>query len=172
MGTTLTLQDIANYGEILDAAGVIASLILVGWQIRANTRATRLHMHDQVTQTYMSFLNAVLRDPAAFSMGLQSESADFETLSDGEKLFFFGTPLGLFKHFENMYVQFSHGVMDTPTWTPGACIFVCIFTSPASRPGGASEKGHSFRIFSDFSKSLNRPKCQVSLKWPANDAVE
>jgi len=62
----MTLQEIANYGEILAAAGVIASLIFVGWQIKANTKTARLKMHEQITQTLLSFLNAVLRDPDAF----------------------------------------------------------------------------------------------------------
>ncbi len=31
----MSLQEIANIGEILGAAGVIASLIFVGWQIKA-----------------------------------------------------------------------------------------------------------------------------------------
>jgi len=45
----MTLQDLANYGEILAAVGVIASLVFVGWQIKANTKAARLRMHEQVT---------------------------------------------------------------------------------------------------------------------------
>ena len=112
----MTLQEIANIGEILGAAGVIASLIFVGWQIKTNTRTTRLRMHEQVTQTYMSFLNSVLIDPEAFATGLRSTDTDFAGLSDGQKMFFFGAMLGLFKHFELMYAQHAQGVMDQKTW--------------------------------------------------------
>ena len=112
----MTLQDIANIGEILGAAGVIASLIFVGWQIKTNTRTTRLRMHEQVTQTYMSFLGSVIADPEAFAAGLKSTESDFVDLSDGQKMFFFGTTLGFFKHFELMFVQHAQGVMDAETW--------------------------------------------------------
>ena len=112
----MTLQDLANYGEILGAAGVIASLIFVGWQIRANTKAARLRMHEQVTQTYMSFLGSILVDPGSFAAGFKSDDPDFADLDDAQKVFFFSTMLGFFKHFEMMYVQYAQGVMDERTW--------------------------------------------------------
>lgn len=112
----MTLQELANFGEILGAVGVIASLIFVGWQIRANTKAARLRMHEQVTQTYMSFLGSLLVDPGAFAAGFKTEDPDFADLDDAQKTFFFATMLGFFKHFEMMFVQYSHGVMDEETW--------------------------------------------------------
>ena len=111
----MTLQDLANLGEILGAAGVIASLAFVGWQIRANTKAARLRMHEQVTQTYMSFLGSMLVDPGSFAAELKSEQPDFADLNDAQKTFFFSTMLGFFKHFEMMYVQYSQGVIDEET---------------------------------------------------------
>ena len=71
----MTIQDIASYAELLSAVGVIASLVFVGWQIRANTKAARLRMHEQVTQTYMSFLGSILVDPASFAAGSCSSSS-------------------------------------------------------------------------------------------------
>ena len=112
----MTLQEIANIGEILGAAGVIASLIFVGWQIKSNTKTARLRMHEQATQTLLSFLNAVLTDPDAFSTGLQSTDENFADLSDGQKMFFFGTMLGFFKHFELLYAQYAEGVLDQESW--------------------------------------------------------
>ena len=112
----MTIQDWANIGEIVGAAGVIASLVFVGLQVRSNTKTTRLHMHEQVTQTYMSFLNSVLMDPEAFSEGLRSKTAEFENLTEKQKFIFFATMLGFFKHFELMYAQYQHGVMNEETW--------------------------------------------------------
>ena len=112
----MTLQEIANYGEILAAAGVIASLIFVGWQIKANNKTARLKMHEQITQTLLSFLNTVIRDPDAFVAGVKSVDRNFAELSDGQKMFFFATMLGFFKHFELMYVQHAHGIMEQETW--------------------------------------------------------
>ena len=48
--------------------------------------------------------------------GLRSTNSNFSELSDGQKMFFFASMLGLFKHFELMYVQHTQGVMDQETW--------------------------------------------------------
>lgn len=112
----MSLQEIANIGEILGASGVIASLIFVGYQIKSNTKTARLRMHEQATQTLLSFLNAVLRDPEAFALGLQSTDENFADLTDGQKMFFFGTMVGFFKHFELLYAQYAEGVLDQESW--------------------------------------------------------
>jgi hypothetical protein len=112
----MSLQELANFAEILGAAGVIGSLLYVGWQVSANTKTNRMRMHEQITQTYLSFLNSVLTDTEAFMKGLQSTDENLADLTNDQKLFFFGSMLGLFKHYELMYVQYDQGVMDKQTW--------------------------------------------------------
>ena len=129
----MTLQDLASFGELIGAAGVIASLVFVGWQIRANTRAARLRMHEQVTQTYIAFLGSILVDPGTFAAGLKSGKPDFADLNDAQKAFFFSTMLGFFKHFETMYVQYSHGVMDEETWNAWSTHILMQFHQPGAQ---------------------------------------
>jgi hypothetical protein len=145
----MTLQELANMGEILGAAGVIASLLFVGWQVKVNTRTNRMRMHEQITQTYLSFLNAVLSDPDTFAAGLRSSEKDFADLSNKQKLFFFGSMLGLFKHYELMFVQHDQGVKSwtTKPGMPGTSTSACIFTSQARNPGGACVNPPSFPAF-------------------------
>lgn len=112
----MSLQEIANFAEILGAAGVIGSLLYVGWQISANTKTSRMRMHEQTTQTYLSFLTSVMTSPDTFVKGLSSTEATFSDLSNEQKMFFFGTMLGLFKHYEFMFVQHDQGIMDQQTW--------------------------------------------------------
>ncbi len=107
-------------------------------------------MHEQVTHTLLSFLNAVISDPDTFAAGLQSTDSNFAKLSDGQKLFFFATMLGLFKHFELMYVQHTQGVMDRDLGRIGANIFECIITSRERRRGGVCERSPSFPGFAIF----------------------
>jgi hypothetical protein len=72
-------------------------------------------MHEQVTQTYLSFLGSILVDSRSFSAGLKSEQPDLGDLNDAQKAFFFATMLDFFKHFEMMYEQYRQGVMDEET---------------------------------------------------------
>lgn len=154
----MTLQEIANIGEILGAAGVIASLIFVGWQIKANTKATRLHMHEQVTQTYMSFLNSVLLDPEAFSAGLQASDKTFSELSEGQKMFFFGTMLAFFKHFELMYAQYRQGVMDQETWEAWSEHIRMYFHQPGVQAWWSLRKSTFIPGFRDYLESSSPPE--------------
>ena len=154
----MTLQDIANFGEILGAAGVIASLIFVGWQIRANTKAARLRMHEQVTQTYMSFLSSILVDPGSFAAGFKSEHPDFADLDDAQKAFFFSTMLGFFKHFEMMYVQHAQGVMDDETWNAWSTHIRMQFHQPGAQHWWNLRKDTFIPSFREYLDTSTAPK--------------
>ena len=154
----MTLQEIANFGEILGAAGVIASLVFVGWQIKTNTKTARMRMHEQVTHTLLSFLNAVISDPDSFVVGLQSADSNFAKLSDGQKLFFFATMLGLFKHFELMYVQHSQGVMDQETWDAWSEHIRMYFHQPGAQAWWSLRKTTFIPGFRDYLESSIHPE--------------
>lgn len=154
----MTLEEIANFGEILGAAGVIASLVFVGWQIKTNTRTARMRMHEQVTHTLLSFLNAVISDPDTFAAGLQSTDSNFAGLSDGQKLFFFATMLGLFKHFELMYVQHIQGIMDQETWDAWSEHIRMYYHQPGAQAWWSLRKATFIPGFRDYLESSVQPE--------------
>jgi len=156
----VTIQDWANIGEIIGAAGVIASLIFVGFQVRSSTKTTRLHMHEQVTQTYMSFLNSVLIDPEAFSEGLRSTTVEFENLTERQKFVFFATMLGFFKHFEMMYAQYQHGVMDEQTWNAWSVHVRMYFHQPGAQAWWSLRRSTfvpAFQVYLETSEAPQMP---------------
>lgn len=154
----MSLQEIANIGEILGAAGVIASLIFVGWQVNANTRTNRMRMHEQITQTYLSFLNSVLTDPETFVAGLQSTDKGFADLSNKQKLFFFGAMLGLFKHYELMFVQYDQGVMGKETWEAWNEHIRMYFHQPGAQSWWDLRKSTFIPRFRDYLESSSAPE--------------
>ena len=144
----MTLQEIANFGEIFGAAGVIASLVFVRWQIKTNTKTARMRMHEQITHTFLSFLNVVVLDPDAFVAGLRSTDSNFAELSDGQKMFFFSRPCSAYSSISSWC---TYNILRV-SWTrrpgtPGANIFECIITSRERRRGGVSERQYSCRDF-------------------------
>ncbi|MDX1404789.1 MAG: hypothetical protein R3192_09635 [Woeseiaceae bacterium] len=153
----MSLQEIANFAEILGAAGVIGSLLYVGWQVNANTKTNRMRMHEQVTQTYLSFLKAVLADPEAFMLGLQSTDERFKDLTNAQKTFFFGTMLGLFKHYELMFVQHDQGVMDRETWEAWSEHIRMYFHQPGTQSWWALRKATFIPGFRDYLASTSPP---------------
>lgn len=146
----MSLQEIANFAEILGAAGVIGSMLYVGWQVSANTKTNRMRMHERITQTYLSFLNSVLTDPEAFLVGLQSTDERFRDLTDDQKLFFFGSMLGLFKHYELMFVQHDQGVMDKETWDAWSEHIRMYFYQPGAQAWWALRKATFIPGFRDY----------------------
>jgi len=90
-------------------------------------------MHEQVMQTYMSFLGCILVDPDSFAKGMKSEQPDFADPDDARKTFFFSTLPGFFKHFEMMFVQYSQGVMDEETWNAWSEHIRMPFHQPGAR---------------------------------------
>lgn len=153
----MNLQDIASIAEILGAVGVIASLVFVGLQIRANTIATRAHIHEQVTQTYLAFLNSAISNPDAYAAGIQTTDDDFSKLSAGEKTFFFGTALGFFKHFELLYVQNRKGIMDRDIWEAWSVYIQMYFHQPGIQVWWKSRRDVFTPEFREFLESSERP---------------
>lgn len=109
-------EAIGAVGELLGAMAVFGSLLFVGLQIKANTKTARLRMHEQTTRSTLSFLTTIVVDSEAFAAGLNSTDKNFSDLSDGQKMHFFASMLGMFKHFELMFVQYSQGTLDQKTW--------------------------------------------------------
>ncbi len=151
----MSLQEFANFAEILGAAGVIGSLLYVGWQVSANTKTNRMRMHEQITQTYLAFLNSVLTDPETFAAGLRSTDDNFAELSDKQKLFFFGSMLGLFKHYELMFVQYDHGVMDKETWEAWSEHIRMYFHQPGAQAWWSLRKATFIPGFRDYLESTS-----------------
>jgi hypothetical protein len=115
-------------------------------------------MHEQVTQTYMSFLNSVLMDPEAFSEGLRSKTTDFENLTESQKLFFFATMLGFFKHFEMMHAQYQHGVMNQETWNACSEHVRMYFHQPGAQAWWSLRKSTFVLRFQAFLETSEAPQ--------------
>jgi hypothetical protein len=154
----MSLQEIANFAEILGAAGVIGSLLYVGWQVSANTKTNRMRMHEQITQTYLSFLNSVLTDPDTFVAGLRSSDETFADLTNEQKMFFFGSMLGLFKHYELMFVQYDQGVMDKETWEAWNEHIRMYFHQPGAQSWWSLRKATFIPGFRNYLESSSVPE--------------
>jgi hypothetical protein len=80
--------------------------------------------------------NSLVDNAKAFSAGIAASPDEFASFSDEDKLVYFGTIFGFFKHFEHMYAQHRRGFIGGKIGTPVASIFFYIFTSQAYRRGG------------------------------------
>lgn len=154
----MTLQELASIAEILSALGVIASLLFVGWQIRENTVATKAHIHEQITQSYLAWLGSAIANPEAYATGIKVTEAELSSLSDAEKTFFFGTALGYFKQFELMYVQNRKGIMDGDIWDAWSVYILMYFHQPGIQVWWKSRRDAFIPEFREFLESSEPPQ--------------
>lgn len=152
----MTLQDLGNIGEFVAAFGVIASLIYVGFQVRQNTIAMKAQMHENLTSGYLTVVDIVAANATAFAKGLNSTS-NFHSLTDEEKLQFFGVIFGFFKHFEHMYVQYQRGLIDQQAWDAWSEHIRMYFHQPGVLAWWAVRKSAFVRPFRDYLDNSEPP---------------
>ncbi len=108
-------EAIGAIGEIMAAAGVIGSLVFVGWQMLQNTNALHTatsHSHMEI-YTSLSMSIAENRELATlWSSGL----ADFSSLDDVDRVRFIAVASSAFRYYETSFVQHSKGNLDDELW--------------------------------------------------------
>ena len=112
----MTLADLGNIAEFIGALGVIASLIYVGFEVRANTKALRAQAYEAVVSGYMGIVQVLSDHAETIAKGFKSSYDEFLTFSDAEKSIIFGYFFSFFKHFEQIFAQYQQGLIGAKEW--------------------------------------------------------
>ena len=115
--------------ELLAAAGVIASLIFIGMQVRQNTRSVRAATYDSLVRSNGEWLNSLINDSelAASFEGAVGSWADVEE-SERPRVMYLLTQL--FRHWENAFFQQRQGTLDAGLWATWERIILSYFHQP------------------------------------------
>jgi len=111
----VTLQDLGSLGEIIGAAGVIASLIYVALQIRQNTNAVVAGTHQALFESW-SGLSASLTDNPEVSRLVLKAADGYQELAPDERMRFEAFATRLLGQFENVFLQHQRGLVPEETW--------------------------------------------------------
>lgn len=114
----MTLESLALFSQVAGAIAVIASLIFVGLQIRQQADATRAQTEQAIATNWMALAQVIGNSAEAFSAGLISSSPTFADLNDADRMRFLTALFALFKHYENMYLQYKKGRLADVEWQP------------------------------------------------------
>src|SRR5271169_2225293 len=112
----MSLSDFASLGSLLSGVGVLVSLIYLSLQIRQNTRAVRSEIHQHITDGWFSMGSIVTANAKVFTAGISSNVDSFAAMSDADKYAFMSCIFVFFKHFENMYLQYKEGFIESENW--------------------------------------------------------
>lgn len=106
----MTLEDLANIGELLGGIAVVASLIYLAIQIRQNTSSVRSATLAANTDIWTSMLTQVASPQ--FNEAYLLGSSGKPDLKPHQFLQFYLINRSLFVAFENQFYQYSHGTLD------------------------------------------------------------
>ena len=111
-------EAIATVAEIVGAAGVIASLLFLGFETRKNTKTARASLTKEAL-TDMAVLNDLvaaspeMRRVAVKSMNISTSVADFDT-EEWEIIIFIGR--SMFMRIEGIYTLHEQGLISDQLW--------------------------------------------------------
>lgn len=100
----MTLDQAANFGEIIGAIAVIASVVYLAIQIRKQTDESRLAAMRHLGEQYVAVLDTLIEDPELLATYLKGVK-DYKALPDEERL---RTSLLIQKGFRIQEQQYLH----------------------------------------------------------------
>jgi hypothetical protein len=142
----MTLEQIYFLSQTIAAAGVIASLIFVGIQVRDDARATRSATAQAVHENYATWYLALADNEGTLATCIKG-FVDLDSLSPPEKARFVCVFMALMSHSQNAFYQWRQGHLADQLW---AC-WEALMMNLVNTPGGAafwSERSYVFG--SDF----------------------
>ena len=102
-------------GESIGAAGVIASLLYLAVQVRANTRAAAVEAKLESTRLLTEFTDQLIRSPELNDLLLRGRKS-LDSLSPDEYYRFSNMCLKAFWYFSAGYFQFRKGTLRETDW--------------------------------------------------------
>ena len=106
---------IGAIGEIVGAFAVVVSLLFVGWQLYQNTDALKTSTSQSHLDSFFAIASTVFKDPE-FAELYNKGLFEPETLSDVDRIRFYGFCTSTFRYYETSYIQFRKGKLDAELW--------------------------------------------------------
>ena len=126
----MTLEQSAYLAEIVGVFAIVASLVYLGFQVRQNTRTTRLETVQAISTEWNSWMDMIAssRDLAeTYHRG----TFDFQRLDATQKIQFTFAISRCFRTMHELYFQWREGAMDTAIWQ----LWVATYTDGMQYPG-------------------------------------
>ena len=146
----MTLESIALLSQVAAAFAVFASLIFVGIQIREQANATRAQTEQAIAANWMAIAEVIGGNAEAFTAGLVSTNSTFADLSDADRMRFMTAVFALFKHYENMFLQYQKGRIHKADWEPWSNHVQMYFHQPGVQSWWRLRKSAFSPHFRDF----------------------
>jgi hypothetical protein len=126
----MSLTDLASLGSLLSSVAVLVSLLFLGVQIRQSNRNQRSLMQQGRSARNVDLLSR-LTDPKLSELLLRVLRG--ETVTDGEYLVLYAYIASVFWSYEDCFLQFRSGTLDTKSWASDVATLKRLLKNPAYR---------------------------------------
>ena len=108
-------EALGSIGELVSAAGVIATLIYLSVQIRANTTESRLTSSSELAREYGAWLRYLAAEPERTDLWVRAVD-DFDALTANEQARVVMITGNFMRLLESAFIQHHAGRMDQISW--------------------------------------------------------
>ena len=158
----MTLEDLANLGELVGGIAVVLSLLYLAFQIRQNTRQIRGSMYDSIVSSLADFDRPIAED-AELARIFEEAVDDWQTTDAIERARVMHLLSTLFKQFENIHYQFRQGALEPELWAGWRRLMLSYYARPGIRTWWGMRRGFYSTPFRDF---LERESPEEALPSP------
>jgi hypothetical protein len=138
----MTLDDLANLGQVIGALAVVISLIYVAYQIRQNTNAVRSATAQAVHEHFSNRYNLVAAD-AELARIAANGLRDYASLSEQERVRFVATFMSFVSYSQNAFLKWREGLLKPALWLGWEQVMMNLFGAPGGKAFW-KERGYLF----------------------------
>jgi hypothetical protein len=138
----MSLNDLANIGQVIGAIAVVISLIYVAMQIRQNTNAVRSATAQSVHEHFANWYHLIAADSELARIAANG-LRDYQSLSENERTRFIAVFMSFLSYSQNAFLKWRQGLLAPSLWLGWEQVMMNLFGAP----GGKAlwkERGYMF----------------------------
>jgi hypothetical protein len=147
----MSLNDLANLGQVIGAIAVVISLIYVALQIRQNTNAVRSATAQTVHEHFARWYHLVAADDELAKI-VASGLRNYESLSEQERVRFIAAFMAFLSYSQNAFLKWREGLLASPLWLGWELVIMNLVCAPG---GKAFWKERAYMFGDEFRRYID-----------------
>ena len=129
---SLTLEDLANIGELIGSIGIVASLIYLGIQIKIQNSESRIAVITSLTEQWSSFMTLLASGDEHGLIWVEGLKK-FPEMEDGKKVRFSAMMSNILHIDEALHKHHLDGKLDDDIWSGFSARMLDTFANPGAK---------------------------------------
>jgi hypothetical protein len=171
----VSLNDLANLGQIIGAVAVVISLFYVASQIRQNTNAVRSATAQAVHEHFANWYHLLAADPELSRIAANG-LRDYSSLSEQERVRFVAAFSAFLSYSQNAFLKWREGLLSQPLWRGWEFVIMNLVCAPGGKAFWKERAymfGDEFRLFieNDLMKREPHPDAKPMGAFPIGQSA-